>query len=300
MEKRQTRMLVGKEAVCDCRTIQEAFEQAAALDGEKEIVILSGTYRENVYLYGSHITVRGLGRVEIIGSKYALETGEDGQPIGTFQTATFFVNGEHIRLENLTITNDSGPGEKVGQALALYVEGTNFEAENCTLKAHQDTLCVGPLPAKQKDGTSMPHKLIRQVYKRQNAYFLHCYIEGTVDFIFGGGEVRFELCQIHSLERPENRESYITAPSTQEGEEGLSFHDCILTADPGVRNVYLGRPWRAYGKAVFENCRIDAHLHPEGWEDWRNAENRTTARFIEKGNHYLGEQEREGWITFAR
>lgn len=300
MEEKYTRVLVGAEAICDCRTIQEAFEKVEGLDGQKEVIILNGTYRENVYLYGSDITVRGLGRVEIVGSKYALQTDEEEQPIGTFQTATFFVNGEKIRLENLTITNDSGPGEKVGQALALYVEGTDFQAENCTLNAYQDTLCVGPLPAKQKDGTSMPHKLIRHVYVKQTARFTHCYIEGTVDFIFGGGEVWFERCQIHSLARPENQESYITAPSTREGEEGLSFCDCILTADSGVQNVYLGRPWRAYGKAVFTGCTIDNHIHPEGWEDWRNAENRATARFIEKGNHYQNEQEREDWITFEK
>lgn len=300
MEEKGKHFLVGKEKMCDFHTIQEAFEQAAQLDGEKEIIILSGQYRENVYLYGSQITVCGLGPVEIIGSKYALQLGADGSPIGTFQTATFFVNGEQIQLKNLTISNDSGPGEQVGQALALYIEGTHISVEECTLLGYQDTLCVGPLPPKQKDGTSMPHPLIRRVYERQSSRFSRCYIEGTVDFIFGGGAALFESCQIHSLLRPDNRESFITAPSTLEKEEGLLFRDCFLTADPGVRNVYLGRPWRAHGQTWIEASHIGEHLHPEGWQDWDNTENRQTARFGERGNHYQGEQSREDWITYEK
>ena len=70
--------------------------------------------------------------------------------------------------------------------------------------------------------------------------FTNCYIEGTTDFIFGPSTALFEYCELHS-----KRDSYITAASTPQSEKfGYVFKNCKLTAAPGVKKVYLGRPWR--------------------------------------------------------
>ena len=69
--------------------------------------------------------------------------------------------------------------------------------------------------------------------------FTNCYIEGTTDFIFGPSTALFEYCELHS-----KRDSYITAASTpKEVEFGYVFKNCKLTAAPGIKKVYLGRPW---------------------------------------------------------
>ena len=49
------------------------------------------------------------------------------------------------------------------------------------------------------------------------------------------------------------------------------FDHCTLTADPGVKNIYLGRPWRDYSTVIYMNTKMGAHIVPEGWSDWKSA-----------------------------
>ena len=57
----------------------------------------------------------------------------------------------------------------------------------------------------------------------------------------------------------------------------MFFKNCKLTAAPGVKKVYLGRPWRPYAATVFINCEFGNHIRPEGWHNWKNPENEKTA-----------------------
>ena len=95
--------------------------------------------------------------------------------------------------------------------------------------------------------------------KHSRQYYEDCYIEGTVDFIFGWSVAVFNRCHIHS-----KRDGYVTAPSTDQGKKyGYVFYDCRLTADPDVAKVYLSRPWRPYAQAVFIRCELGKHILPE-------------------------------------
>ncbi|MBO5686161.1 MAG: pectin esterase, partial [Alistipes sp.] len=95
-------------------------------------------------------------------------------------------------------------------------------------------------------------------------YFEKCYIEGTVDFIFGASAALFVDCHIHS-----KSDSYVTAASTPPGIScGFAFVNCRLTAAEGVTRCYLGRPWRDYAQTVFIDCELGAHILPEGWHNW--------------------------------
>lgn len=108
-------------------------------------------------------------------------------------------------------------------------------------------------------------------------YYEDCYIEGTVDFIFGWSTVVFNRCHINS-----KGNGYVTAPSTDKGQKyGYVFYDCKLTADNGVDRVFLSRPWRPYGQAVFIRCELGRHILPVGWDNWGNKENEKTAFYAE-------------------
>jgi pectinesterase len=65
---------------------------------------------------------------------------------------------------------------------------------------------------------------------------------------------------------------YITAQSKLHPEErsGYVFDHCRLTADPGAKSVYLGRPWHAYSTVVFLNAKMDLKIAPEGWHEWEH------------------------------
>lgn len=108
-------------------------------------------------------------------------------------------------------------------------------------------------------------------------YFEDCYIEGTVDFIFGWSTAVFNRCHIHSL-----RNGYVTAPSTGEGQRyGYLFYDCRLTAASEATEVYLSRPWRPHGKAIFVRCELGKHILPVGWHNWGKKEAEKTVDYAE-------------------
>ena len=87
----------------------------------------------------------------------------------------------------------------------------------------------------------------------------------------------FNRCHIHSKTK-----GYVTAPSTDQGQKyGYVFYDCRLTADEGVADVYLSRPWRPYAQAVFVRCDLGGHILPAGWNNWGKVENEKTAFYAE-------------------
>ena len=111
----------------------------------------------------------------------------------------------------------------------------------------------------------------------RDRYYEDCYIEGTVDFIFGWSTAVFNRCRIHS-----KGDGYVTAPSTDKGKKyGYVFYDCRLTADKEVAKVYLSRPWRPYAQAVFVRCELGKHILPEGWHNWGKRENEKTVFYAE-------------------
>ncbi|MNC19083.1 Pectinesterase A precursor [compost metagenome] len=279
-------MLVGKEAFCDYQTIAEAVDELEKLPaGEAQtLYILAGVYEENVRIYRSDLTISGIGEVIIRSNRYARQQDETGEEQGTFATPTLFLGGSRLVVENLIVANTAGQGPEIGQALALYAHCDETVFRNCTFKGHQDTIFTGPLPAANKHGGpfgGIPlqerHEICRQLYTG-------CYIEGTVDFIFGGAAAYFEHCEIRSLKSTNEGSGFITAASTPQGQSyGYVFDECYLTAAEGVSGVYLGRPWRGYARAEFVNCRLGSHIHPSGWDNWGNPANETTVRYREYG-----------------
>ena len=99
----------------------------------------------------------------------------------------------------------------------------------------------------------------------------NCYIEGSVDFIFGRDIVLFDSCEIHI-----NRNGgTLTAASTDaDSKFGYIFLDNVLSADPvgfdgdTITSFYLGRPWQAEPKTVFINTYEPASLNPAAWLAW--------------------------------
>ena len=111
-------------------------------------------------------------------------------------------------------------------------------------------------------------------------YYEDCYVEGTVDFIFGWSTAVFNRCTVHSLSK-----GYLTAPSTdKEQKYGYVFYDCKMTAEPGVEGVALSRPWRPYAKAVFIRCNLGGHIAPAGWNNWGKKSNEETVTYAEYQN----------------
>lgn len=222
------------------------------------------------------------------GSLSAHMRHEDGRPYHTFRTATVLVNGNRVKFKNCRIANTAGSGRKVGQAIALYLDGDDIVLEDCMLEGHQDTLFLAPLPPHeyQKDGFLGPGQFTPRT--RRTVSFKNCKISGGVDFIFGGATAYFDNCEFVSVE-----EGYVFAPSTPEDvQTGFVARNCRFTATDDVKeeSCYIARPWREYAKVRLEQCYLGEHIHKEGFHDWGKTEARGSVVFEEIGSYGPGAQ----------
>ena len=86
----------------------------------------------------------------------------------------------------------------------------------------------------------------------------------------------------------------MAAPSTYLAQKyGYLFLNCHLVSDCPEGSIYLGRPWHAgsdpfaVGYAVYIQCELGAHIHPDGWTDMGGFLGRN-GRFAEYGNYGPG------------
>lgn len=251
--------VVDSQGGGDFDTIQAAVD--ASPDGSEcpiTIYIKNGVYEEKLVVPKEkrHLHLIGESRdgVIITYSDNAHTLGDDGQPIGTFRSSSTYFHGDDFTAEHLTIRNASGQG--TGQAVAVFVTGDRAVFRHVTMLGFQDTLYTG----------------------ESRQYYEDCRIEGDVDFIFGPACAVFQSCVIHS----KRKGSYLTAASTPEQQHyGYVFLDCKVTADPGITDVYLGRPWRPFANVVWVRTEMDASIKPEGWHNWNDPERELTARYYE-------------------
>ncbi len=264
------RITVGRRGE-DYSTIQEAIN-AVPYDVEAEIVVSEGEYREKLFSDKRHLTIRGEGNVRIICSDFAYKKDAAGRKLGTFRSYTAFFSGEYIALADLTIVNDAGRGEDVGQAVALYLDASEARCSSITLLSHQDTLFIAPLPAaeREKGGFYGPRYLSPR--KPCRAVFSSCEIAGSIDFIFGGGDALFEDCIIRSTEP-----GYVAAPSGRKDGTGFVFLRSAFVSD-GLpdESVFLMRPWRPEGKASFLDCSFSGHIDRRYRSSWNGEADEST------------------------
>lgn len=260
--------VVAKDGSGDFSTVQEAIDAVPHLRKERTyILILPGTYYEKLSLAGTKTNVSLIGKdplaTVLTYDDYASKHNRFGEEIGTSGSASFFIEGDGFQAENITFENSSGP---VGQAVAVRVDGDKVFFSNCRFLGFQDTL--------------YPHD------KNSRQYYKNCYIEGTVDFIFGWSTALFEGCEIYC-----KRDGYITAASTEEATSyGFVFLNCTITGEASDGSVYLGRPWRPFAKTVFIRCELPALIRAEGWHNWGSEEKEKKAFYAEYDNYGPGYQ----------
>ncbi len=113
--------------------------------------------------------------------------------------------------------------------------------DRCDFKSFQDTL-----------------RLDGRVYARE------CYVEGDVDFVWGGGTVYFDRCEFKAVHN-----GYLVQSRNDATVLGYVFVDCRLTATPNVERYVLARiePVRfPHSHVAFINCAMGSHVSPAGWQ----------------------------------
>jgi pectin methylesterase-like acyl-CoA thioesterase len=166
-------------------------------------------------------------------------------------------SGSNLYLQDLTLKNalDYYNAGSAGRAAVLADAGNRTIGKNVRMLSYQDTY--------YSPNTN------------QQAYWETCDIHGTVDFICGGGDVRFQNTTIslepRALDGKGSRT--ITAPTTTT-QFGYVFDECkIVDLANGKGEWNFGRTWQNTPICVFLNTTLD-----------NNAKNTIIrTRWIEKG-----------------
>lgn len=259
------KITVAQDGSGDYKTVQQAINAVKDSNASETIIyIKNGIYKEKLRLPESKMNVHFVGesaeKTILTYDDYASKKDSAGKDIGTSGSASFFIFGSGFTAENITFENSSGP---VGQAVAVRVTGDRAKFINCRFLGFQDTLYT--------------HGEGRQ-------YYYKCYIEGTVDFIFGASTALFDNCIVYG-----KKGGFYTAASTPPNKKfGYVFMNCNITGDASANSFYLGRPWRPTAKTVFINCRLSNLVNPEGWNNWGKAENEKTTYYAEYKNQGEG------------
>ena len=142
-------VVVAKDGSGDFTTIQAAVNSLRSFkpEGRSCVYIKKGVYEEKVLIHShkAEITLRGEDRDStiILWHDHANMPDGIGGTIGTFLTYTLRVDAPDFVCENLTVVNDAmthnNPGwfsdfrdnARVGQAVALHVEGDRAQFRNC-------------------------------------------------------------------------------------------------------------------------------------------------------------------------
>ncbi|KAF8019493.1 hypothetical protein BT93_G0240 [Corymbia citriodora subsp. variegata] len=181
------------------------------------------------------------------------------------RSATFTVNAENFKARNIKFQNTYNENTRRGdlkpikQAPAFQTTADKVSFYQCAFIGVQDTL--SDLQGRH--------------------YFESCYIEGAIDFIWGGGQSFYQACTINATAAIQGRlTGYITAQgrNSETDTSGYVFNQCTVV---GTGQVYLGRAYMQYSRVVFSKTYLSNIVVPEGWDPWGYAGREQTITYAE-------------------
>ncbi|MFQ6625072.1 hypothetical protein Gotur_003950 [Gossypium turneri] len=244
------------------RSVQDAVDAVPENNRKNVMVLISpGHYIEKVVVPATkpYITFQGAGRETtfIEWHDRACDRGSNGQQLRTYQTASVTVYANYFSARNISFKNTAPapkPGMQGWQAVAFRISGDKAYFSGCGFYGAQDTLC---------DDAG-------------RHYFKQCYIEGSIDFIFGNGRSMYKECELHSIA---TRFGSIAAHDRNSPDEksGFAFVNCTVT---GTGPLYVGRAMGQYSRIVYSYTYFDNLVAQGGWDDWDHVNNQNKTVFF--------------------
>ena len=295
-------------------TVQSALDAITYAPTEQSrvtIAIEPGVYVEEVKVDKPYITFINADPTKEVKITYDKASGHDSDSsknFGTQDTASvtikatakgfeayniIFENSYNLGQESL---GDDPNARKQTQAVAVVTFADRIVFDNCKFIGRQDTLYLkGASIGQMTPGVN-----------EARVYLKDCYVEGTVDFIFGDSTAVFDNCELRMAYYTNG--GHYTAANTNLESLGYVFNNCKLTIDEAykpyidsatgkfkldekgkpVKNIDLGRPWQAdhtypyFGsQTVFNNCKMDPAIAATGWSVWDTNTVTNKVRYME-------------------
>ncbi|KAL2921132.1 putative pectinesterase 67, partial [Bienertia sinuspersici] len=229
----------------DYKSVQAAID--AVPDGNSNWITIhlrKGIFREKVHIPKSkpYIFMRGNGK----GRTYIVSSQSSTNNI---ESATFKVEAPNFVAFGVSFKNDAPTGEAYtsqNQSVAAYVAADKVAFYHC--------------------GFFSTHNTLFDLKGRH--YYQACYIQGSIDFIFGRARSLFHECEIFVLvDRRIKIHGSITAHNRESADEpsGYVFNKGKIY---GTGQVYLGRAKGAYSRVIFANTYFSGTVTAEGWTNW--------------------------------
>ncbi|KAL8152955.1 hypothetical protein V2J09_010715 [Rumex salicifolius] len=247
-------LCVDRNGCCNFTTVQAAVDAVPVLSPKRTVIwINSGVYYEKVTIGRNkpNITLQGQGYL----STSIVWNDTANSSHGTFYCASLQVFSSNFVAKNISFMNVApipNPGDVGAQAVAIRVGGDQAAFWGCGFFGAQDTL----------------HD------DRGRHYFRDCYIQGSIDFIFGDARSYYENCQMISIASPVAAgarviNGVVTAHgrSSSDDNTGYVFNKCSIG---GTGRVWLGRAWRPFSRVVFAYTSMTDIIASEGWNDFND------------------------------
>lgn len=228
--------VVNADGSGDFLTVQGAVNSIATGTSatQRVINIRNGIYREIVNISGRHnLTLRGQSRLGAVLA--GTNNNNFQQPSSTTHNRmSFKVNANDIVLDTLTISNATVQGGSQAEALMIETGAKRCIVYNSEIISRQDTILAN--------------------VNSSQAYFYKSLIKGNFDYIWGGGNLFFDQCEIRTISgtgsgqlsaaRTDTSATTSTNfpwanPGGTYTANGMSFVNCTFTADSGIAPITL-------------------------------------------------------------
>ncbi|XP_027338277.1 probable pectinesterase 67 [Abrus precatorius] len=209
--------------------------------------VRKGVYREKVHIPKTKpfIFLRGNGRgkTAIVWS----QSSSDNKA-----SATFKAEASDFIAFGISIKNEAPTGvayTSQNQSVAAFVAADKVAFYHCAFYSTHNTLFD---------------------YKGRH-YYESCYIQGSIDFIFGRGRSVFHSCEIFVIDDKRISIHGSVTAQNRESEPEISGFIFIKGKVYGVGGVYLGRAKGPYSRVIFAQTYLSKTIVPEGWTNWSYA-----------------------------
>lgn len=149
---------------CKYKTISAALASLPGGSTSYTISIAPGTYKERLTISRSNVvlTKKGSGTVLV---QYAIDHNTQDPNSNASKKAVVTITGNNVRFNDIDIANVYKQTRNIA-TVALSIQGKQISFYRSKIYGFQDTLLIN---------------------ENATAYFKSCYIEGSVDFIYGYG-----------------------------------------------------------------------------------------------------------------